>query len=667
LNFIRINELIHFEGTAPEYLKTLTPAQLTACLENLESDRILRMDDSSVELAHDILATLIDKERPQEQRRLNDIRRQVISSYDEFRLTHEYLTPKQLTIYEDAIDKLDLQPEVARFFRTSKKYRNKQRRFKWGSIAFAILALFIFSGFEIRKGVRNDAFVKYLGNIDTLPNKEDALRIFKDIRSKVIIKEDTWVKKKFLQVFQSQDIQSQFSVFNDTISITSLKASEIDVSDDAHFIVIKETNDSVRSQIAGSGKYRILDSAGRTVKYFDSVYYAYFVDRSSTILLAKYIDPSHGRGRNVLRLNGYPNTGILYNCETQREETIRFTNPRAYLYPAEEIQLVNNNENDSYRIRYTASGNLVVPFVDLGDNRSGSKKIRIIRHDNSYKEIASDVSISSSKDKLKLMTGTWLDNGNRSFNLTVYDERGNLLNNKYPGVDFGDFTNRGSVMFSSGTKLSLQNETGDIRDLTARSKISYAYADGDEKVVLVQAKDNLELHNDADKIYTIYHGKLIDANFEKRLFITLNTGGSDNGPGVQSDTLWRRNFSGKNDAFFTGKEGTAFTGKEGIAQVIYNKQKNQLLVLLTNYRLLLLNDSLKVQAGLQLTANDLYGFADDGNKVYYVRDKYLSVFNNDLNLINVFSYKSSIDKMASRKTLTRDLSAEDRLRYKVPE
>jgi hypothetical protein len=84
-------------------------------------------------------------------------------------------------------------------------------------------------------------------------------------------------------------------------------------------------------------------------------------------------------------------------------------------------------------------------------------------------------------------------------------------------------------------------------------------------------------------------------------------------------------------------------------------------------RLLLLNDSLKTQAALQLTANDLYGFADDGNKIYYVRDKYLSVFNNDVDLIDVSDFESSIKKLQSVPSLTRKLSAEERLRYSVPE
>ena len=109
---------------APEYLQQLPGRLLTICLNDLEKSRLLRMDDDTIELAHDTLAALIDQKRTEEQRRINRLHRLVRSNYEIGQpLTHGHLAE----IGED-LSQLKLNNQLLRFIKQSQKIREQGRR-----------------------------------------------------------------------------------------------------------------------------------------------------------------------------------------------------------------------------------------------------------------------------------------------------------------------------------------------------------------------------------------------------------------------------------------------------------------------------------------------------------------------------------------------------------
>lgn len=103
------------DGTLNGFL----PGYISHALQLLEQSRILRFVDGTAELAHDALADLIDKERSDEDRQINEVRNRLNNAVREFRLTGEYLSRKQLLTIEDILPKLQLSPELMVFVRDS--------------------------------------------------------------------------------------------------------------------------------------------------------------------------------------------------------------------------------------------------------------------------------------------------------------------------------------------------------------------------------------------------------------------------------------------------------------------------------------------------------------------------------------------------------------------
>lgn len=120
------DKIISPAAHAPDQLNELPLNILTDCLKSLERSRILRADEDNFELAHDSLAALIDLQRTDEQRQLNDIRSQIKNSYRIFSRTGDYLSAKQLIIYEDFLPLLKLEDKLLRFVEKSKVYKQEQ-------------------------------------------------------------------------------------------------------------------------------------------------------------------------------------------------------------------------------------------------------------------------------------------------------------------------------------------------------------------------------------------------------------------------------------------------------------------------------------------------------------------------------------------------------------
>ena len=96
-----------------------------------------------MELGHDNIADYIYQQRPREKRKLDEIEKQIINHYDEFSQTKEYLSKKQVVMYEDVIPSLDLDEEHIKFFNDSKRYHERKSILRVGLWILAALVVFM--------------------------------------------------------------------------------------------------------------------------------------------------------------------------------------------------------------------------------------------------------------------------------------------------------------------------------------------------------------------------------------------------------------------------------------------------------------------------------------------------------------------------------------------
>ncbi|MDX1941927.1 MAG: hypothetical protein SFU99_15300 [Saprospiraceae bacterium] len=122
IRFERVNKNIILEAKIQELLPSLPEYLLTDCLEALEHNRLLRFTDENIELAHDSLADLIDRQRSDQQRQLNEIKRRLRNNFIEFQQTKEFLTRKQLNVYEEFLPQIQLDEELQKFIQESRQY-----------------------------------------------------------------------------------------------------------------------------------------------------------------------------------------------------------------------------------------------------------------------------------------------------------------------------------------------------------------------------------------------------------------------------------------------------------------------------------------------------------------------------------------------------------------
>jgi hypothetical protein len=109
-------------------ISTASPELLSDCINGLEKRRILRFTDYSIELAHDSIASLIDQNRTEQQRQLNQVLRRLKNSYIEYRDNEVFLTEKQLNVYEEYLSLLDLDENIQLFIEKSREEVILQKR-----------------------------------------------------------------------------------------------------------------------------------------------------------------------------------------------------------------------------------------------------------------------------------------------------------------------------------------------------------------------------------------------------------------------------------------------------------------------------------------------------------------------------------------------------------
>ena len=120
-------ELVELRGEAEKRIALPTPL-LSSILEELQTARILRFADARIELAHDSLAQLIERQRTDAERQLHEVRRRLRSDYATWRGTGEYLSRKRLNAYEEFVPLLGLSPELKRFLAESERDVRRRRQ-----------------------------------------------------------------------------------------------------------------------------------------------------------------------------------------------------------------------------------------------------------------------------------------------------------------------------------------------------------------------------------------------------------------------------------------------------------------------------------------------------------------------------------------------------------
>jgi len=465
----------------------------------------------------------------------------------------------------------------------------------------------------------------FLGYVDTIQNRDDALNLTKYIYEKKVLSGDdtSLIRVKFSKLLQTQEIQSKGSRYSFTIPTTNLKAEEIDFSQTGDFMVIN--NDSEPEK--GRGVYKVFDNKGRQIRSFDRIMYAYFTNKPEVILLARF--PSAFLSDSLYyRINKASNEFILYNCLTNHADTVNMGEGR-YIYPRNyRVNNSINETNDSYRFRFTAGGNLLIPFYQILPTDKYIQLVRVITLNNNRFDRLSEGSVSLSKDGKRFMTIEIP--GSNIFK--IYDENAQLkesVNN----IDFADFIKGGGLVYVKGKELNLRDTTNTIRNYDLPSSPEYAYVDSTGKVMVIDLNDRIMLINTLNNSRQLLNEKLIDLDFEKNVIITQLSGKLERGK--RSPDIVKRRTA-------LGKTSVVFEVPEGIQTVKYNRATDEILLLTQSDKLILLDSRAKVKAGFQLTPNDLFGFSQNGRRLYYVRNDFVSVFNNDSKLIDFFDFDSSL-------------------------
>jgi hypothetical protein len=683
LAYIRINNGIWFTGQAPPYLQKRPGGLMIRCLSEMEKNKILRTEGLTYELAHDVLAGLIDSRRTEDQRRSGFTDQQIRSRYSGYQnKISELLSNKEIESYRPYIEQLNLPPEIIAFYEASVQQRDRiaqqraaeaqklqqlkerQRRWKWGWVSggFLLIAatgLYFYSQMLRREFNRNESLVFMGYNMKNLDPVE-ALNLFGPIKEKVYGEDTNKVNQKLLEFMQSQGIQSLFAKRNKYLPVSLIEQGRIDISEDGRFIVLDKTPEA-RSIVRD---FMLFDNNGRpsdSAYQLTNITYAYFTNRPHILLL--YIEPSEEMTERKKTLWNQINAPtrrlppveppaslqasmfILFDCIKKTGDTIRFTSPQQHLHTADEVEdkpLLPEREFDSHRVRFTENGNLIVPYTDL--DASGFLKDTLQLRDGQYNLIASlptYTTVTTPRDYSQILTIEREEDGEEYLN--IYNT-GGQLSRRIRNILFGDFTEDGAVIWGGDKELNVLDGRDTLR-FELSNNVNYAFGSLSRKKLLARLwGKTLELIDMNGPSSQLFDERLVASNFEKNVFITRSyepEPGPEIGPldtltGIyfkngflpireHTDTLRRRDLEGKLAA-------KPYTHPDGFKSVRYNRGKDEILLLTKQNKLILLDKDLREKTAMQLTANDRCGLSDSGEILYYVLDNCLSVFDNNLQL-----------------------------------
>ncbi|RPD39912.1 ATP-binding protein [Chitinophaga barathri] len=708
LAYVRINNGIWFTGQVPPYLLKRPGNLMIRCLAEMEKNKILRTEGLTYELAHDVLAGLIDARRTEDQRRAGFTDQQIRSRYTGYQnKISELLSNKEIESYRPFMEQLNLPAEIIAFYEASvqqrdriaqvraaeaqklQKLKERQRRWKWGWVLGGILlvastGLYFYSQMLRREFNRNESLVFMGYEMKNLDPKE-ALNLFGPIKEKVYGEDTNKVNQKLLEFMQTQAIQGKFSKYSKLLTVSLIEPGRIDISADGNFIVLDSTGDNVRSKqrhyVVFNNKGENIDVNNRkNIGSFGDINYVYFTNRPNILLLAyKGVEeqPEKKKGASKSKWSNkpqnyslikqeeqeedaqdqpyqpespLPNEFLLFDCVNGTVDTIRLGGPRRYLHAYDDLEDGPFTEFDSYRVRFTDNGNLMVPYVEMDPDGFLVKKAQLL--DDKGQHLAylpSSVTVTSSRDFTQLLT---LDETHETISyMNVYNSDGHIMH-QVQNVLFGDFTEDGHLIWGNGSDINILDGRDTLRFL-AGGYYDYAYAYGSVKIKKLLARKKISFYKEVVELIDMkdnsrrrFDETLVAANFDKNTFISRNIRLNDyihpfdtltsiyfrdswlpwyKSPEMPYDTLWRRDLTGRQTA-------PPYTHPDGFVTLQYNREKDELLILTRQNKLILLGRNMEEKTAMQLTANDRYGLSDNGEILYYVRDRWLSAFPNNLQL-----------------------------------
>ena len=630
-----IRNTYKLDNKAPNYLQTLRPRVLKFALDKLEENRILRNDGSTFELAHDALSKLIDNQRDSKRRRENEIRMEVLKGFETWtKDPKEFLSYKKVKQYESLIHGLNLEKQQLEFFNRSKEFREDEelekmksvRKFNRMKFVVSFLIILLLLGFFIWNQLLNKAnsdfaLVHMAYNIDTMSRKEDALRYAKHIYDfkDYSARDKENLQSKIRKIAMDQVIQAQFAIYPvKTLIKKAFLKGEVDISPDGEYLFVKD--DSIRIFYKGA-RHTVLPTKN----------YAYFLNNSNILLLAGNStrkSVSHGE------LPGYSNHFLLFDCDRRSLiDSVDLTDGHGFLYNPDVLFGDAERPYDSYRVKISKQRWLMIPYLQF--KPAVGKTAPRLERNILFNELGSALTFDAFPSAFTVSTSKQLDRFiameapySAQPKMNVFTDDGTIIES-LPKIYFADFTEKGWLIYIKNGFLFLkQNER--IDSVFVQKNIRYAYADGDQTYAVTAVRnDSIFVANLETKKSFGIKGLLIGSDFKTKRFVVKETKERKGYP----DTLSLYSF--------TGKKLNSFICAEGIESYSYNIDSSSVIMLsgrddITSYQYLyLLDRDLKVKASLGLTPNDSYGISSDGSRIFYVRDNYLTILNNNSSLVNL--------------------------------
>ena len=126
--FQRVDDNIRLDTNSTSFLGDLTTPLLNSTLNGLETRRILRSDEQIYELAHDSLARLIDKNRSDEQRQLNEIKNLIRNWHLDHLRFGGFFSEKQLISIEELLPKINLTNAEKAFIKQGRQHIEAEKK-----------------------------------------------------------------------------------------------------------------------------------------------------------------------------------------------------------------------------------------------------------------------------------------------------------------------------------------------------------------------------------------------------------------------------------------------------------------------------------------------------------------------------------------------------------
>lgn len=663
--------------THPVFNSTVFPAEpLQYLLTELEKSKLVRNEPGTLELSHDILAKVIDDQRDATERKRIRIRVNIKNYLKE---KDSSLSLTEVRDWKDDIEYCDLQEEEKRFFYKWKQIRFKEeleqedkeragrRRLRTIAVllaGIAVISVFLATGyFRAQRLTHKYYALNFFGSkVTTIGDKMDALKLSNYIYNNISNIDDSTSKQVqvlMLKLAADAAIQRAKSVQSLTLLTDNqfYPAANVDISRSGNFFCVEY--DSLRTGAARRRFHVYRTGMGKSIADFDSVYYAYFINHSDSLLLAV-------SSNSISTRLGYPDSFILLDCNNIGDGKGRLiTFNRLATYPilniASELMAGRNSDFDSYDIRKSSAGGLMVPFIDV-QGLSTSRKVVFLNND--YTPIAApfniSFTISNSRDNTLFMFG--IQEADNVY-MKVTDESGKLLWDVRTGITWGDFTTANSIAYLSGDRLYLLNGSASearysIRHSVVVSPVSfkYAYVVDEEKMLLLQYEDDLLLRSFADTLLSkSFFESLAGIQHANNTMVTVPYF-KMSGSNVLGNRIFKRSFTHNGDTLVTA----SFNAR--VVKTVYNEQRDRVIVETAKEPrsglayIHLLDSALHETGSFVITPNDSYMFSADGNTLLLIQDKQLNIFNLQEQQLN-FSNFDSLFNWVKRTTKPAELDA----------